>query len=266
MRMCVARRDPAPVSALPHACHGTATVSYAVIEETEVGDASAGSGGGAGSTGAATVGQRWAFGLLGPLEADCDGVPLPVTAGKQRVVLAALLLEANRVVSFSTLVDLLWESDPPDAARATVQNYVMRLRQEARGERRRRPDRDAARGLRPRARRRRRGRGAIPEPGHESLGGALSNLGLIHRDAGRMDRALENQIQALEVMRSSGDRHGVVSRLDRQLDRLVGGDRGCDLAAEEDLPLSLARDEPAKFPGQRECCRGHQCSNSSLVA
>ncbi|MFI7058552.1 AfsR/SARP family transcriptional regulator [Streptosporangium canum] len=43
-------------------------------------------------------------------------------------MLAALLLDANRVVSVETLSDRLWGQDPPDGARNTLQNYVFRLR------------------------------------------------------------------------------------------------------------------------------------------
>ncbi len=57
-----------------------------------------------------------------------DGVVLPVAAGKQRAVLAALLLSAGRVVSLADLAEVLWGSDPPTSARVTIQNYVVRLR------------------------------------------------------------------------------------------------------------------------------------------
>ena len=68
------------------------------------------------------------FGLLGPLvvrRADGHvGVPL----GKQRAVLAALLLNAGCVVLMEDLVGLLWGAEPPASARVTMQNYVKRLR------------------------------------------------------------------------------------------------------------------------------------------
>ena len=38
---------------------------------------------------------RMAFGLLGPLTVRMDRVIVPITPGKQRVLLAALLLEAG---------------------------------------------------------------------------------------------------------------------------------------------------------------------------
>jgi DNA-binding SARP family transcriptional activator len=69
------------------------------------------------------------FGLLGPLVVRCGGRSVPMPQGKQRGVLVALLLNANRVVTLEELADLLWGSASPASARVTVQNYVKRLRQ-----------------------------------------------------------------------------------------------------------------------------------------
>src|SRR6202050_3365688 len=52
-----------------------------------------------------------------------------VSAGKQRVLLAALLLRANEVVGAGELAQAVWEGQPPETARVTLQNYVKRLRQ-----------------------------------------------------------------------------------------------------------------------------------------
>jgi len=69
------------------------------------------------------------FALLGPLGVyEGDGRPVAVTAGKQRAVLAALLLRGNRVVSSGTLIGSLWDEDAPSSARASLLNYVARLR------------------------------------------------------------------------------------------------------------------------------------------
>ena len=68
------------------------------------------------------------FGLLGPLTVRQDGAEVPVPPGKQRVVLAALLLRANRLATLDELAEALWGPSPPASARATMQNYVMRLR------------------------------------------------------------------------------------------------------------------------------------------
>jgi DNA-binding SARP family transcriptional activator len=73
--------------------------------------------------------DRVEFGLLGPLLVRVGGVPVRVSAGKQRVLLAALLVRVNQVVGVDDLADAVWEGQPPDSARVTLQNYVKRLRQ-----------------------------------------------------------------------------------------------------------------------------------------
>ncbi|GII96139.1 BTAD domain-containing putative transcriptional regulator [Sinosporangium siamense] len=70
----------------------------------------------------------WEFKLLGPIEALHDGLHLPVGPAKLRVLLASLLVDANRVVTVETLVDRLWGEDPPGGARNTLKNYILRLR------------------------------------------------------------------------------------------------------------------------------------------
>jgi DNA-binding SARP family transcriptional activator len=47
---------------------------------------------------------------------------------KQRLVLARLIAEPNRVVSVDRLVDGLWGEHPPETARHTVQAYISELR------------------------------------------------------------------------------------------------------------------------------------------
>src|SRR5499427_4552517 len=69
------------------------------------------------------------FGLLGPLVVRAGGSPVVVSAGKQRVLLAALLLRANQVLPAAELAGFIWEDGPPGTARVTLQNYVKRLRQ-----------------------------------------------------------------------------------------------------------------------------------------
>jgi DNA-binding SARP family transcriptional activator len=68
------------------------------------------------------------FGLLGPLVVHRDGIEVRIQRGRQRQVLAALLLSAGRLVSVNDLVETLWGSAPPPSARQSLQNYVMRLR------------------------------------------------------------------------------------------------------------------------------------------
>ena len=68
------------------------------------------------------------FRILGPVEALGGGVPLPIGAGKQRAVLAVLLLNANQVVSTDKLVDDLWGGEPPETALTALQGLVSQLR------------------------------------------------------------------------------------------------------------------------------------------
>src|SRR5829696_1848525 len=66
--------------------------------------------------------------LLGPLEAAHGSIPVDLGAGKQRALVAVLLLNANRAVSRATLIDALWGEQPPETAPKMVQVYVSRLR------------------------------------------------------------------------------------------------------------------------------------------
>jgi WD40 repeat protein/DNA-binding SARP family transcriptional activator/tRNA A-37 threonylcarbamoyl transferase component Bud32 len=68
------------------------------------------------------------FRVLGPLEAWEGDRRLPLGGPKQRLVLAHLLLRANRVVPADRLIDQVWGEEPPDAARSALQAYVSRLR------------------------------------------------------------------------------------------------------------------------------------------
>ncbi|GAA3993502.1 BTAD domain-containing putative transcriptional regulator [Allokutzneria multivorans] len=68
------------------------------------------------------------FRVLGSLEVLVDGRAVPVRAGKQRVVLAALLLHAGRAVSVGELLDVLWGDEPPTTARNALQTHIARLR------------------------------------------------------------------------------------------------------------------------------------------
>ncbi|MBD2895173.1 Transcriptional regulatory protein EmbR [Actinomadura sp. RB99] len=69
------------------------------------------------------------FFILGSLEVRLSEQRIPVTAPKQRAVLATLLLDANNDVSIDRLTRLVWDGRPPVTAQATIQSYVYRLRQ-----------------------------------------------------------------------------------------------------------------------------------------
>ena len=68
------------------------------------------------------------FRLLGPFEVLRDGAPLELGPHRQRAVLAALTIHANRVVSLDQLIDELWGEEPPAQAIGTLQAYVSNLR------------------------------------------------------------------------------------------------------------------------------------------
>ena len=69
------------------------------------------------------------FGILGQLRVvDEDGRPVRIIGGRQRTLLAALLLHANQIVPADELVEILWEGSPPPGSANTLRTYVMRLR------------------------------------------------------------------------------------------------------------------------------------------
>ncbi len=72
--------------------------------------------------------QELQFGLLGPLLVRRDETTVPIAAGKQRVLVAALLLNTEPALTPDGLAELLWPAGPPPSARVTVRNYVKRLR------------------------------------------------------------------------------------------------------------------------------------------
>jgi YVTN family beta-propeller protein len=69
------------------------------------------------------------FRILGELDVrDESDRRIRLGAGKERAVLAILLLHANEVVATERLIDELWGESPPDTARKAIQVYVARLR------------------------------------------------------------------------------------------------------------------------------------------
>lgn len=66
--------------------------------------------------------------MLGPLEVAIDGVPVALGGKKQRMVLGALLLDANKVVSVDRLIDAVWGETAAETASSTLQVYISKLR------------------------------------------------------------------------------------------------------------------------------------------
>jgi DNA-binding SARP family transcriptional activator len=72
------------------------------------------------------------FRVLGPLEFSFEGRAVTLSSGKQRTLLAALLLNANMTVSLDQLIHWLWDSDPPERPRSALHTYMARLRRHLR--------------------------------------------------------------------------------------------------------------------------------------
>src|SRR6476469_3739141 len=68
------------------------------------------------------------FRILGPLEVLADGRALELGGPKQRALLAALLVAANRAVPSDDLVRALWDDEPPETAHKALQIHVSNLR------------------------------------------------------------------------------------------------------------------------------------------
>ena len=66
--------------------------------------------------------------ILGPLAVAKDGSEIVIGSGKQRALLALLLLNANEAVSTDRLIDQLWGESRSASATKVLQNYVSKLR------------------------------------------------------------------------------------------------------------------------------------------
>jgi DNA-binding SARP family transcriptional activator/tetratricopeptide (TPR) repeat protein len=80
---------------------------------------------------AGTMSLGWAvaeFRLLGPVEVWAAGRVVNTGPPRQRSVLAALLVDAGRPVTWESLVDRVWGSTPPEGARHALHTHIARLR------------------------------------------------------------------------------------------------------------------------------------------
>src|SRR6476659_2318367 len=68
------------------------------------------------------------FRILGPLEVRDDRGGLSLGGGKQRALLALLLIHPNESLSTDLLIDELWPEQPPPTVAKILQNYVSQLR------------------------------------------------------------------------------------------------------------------------------------------
>lgn len=72
--------------------------------------------------------MRVRFGILGPLDAYHQGVPVDVGPRRQQLMLATLLLDAGRVVPIDRLIHSVWGERVPATARTQVHACVSALR------------------------------------------------------------------------------------------------------------------------------------------
>ncbi|WP_245721976.1 AfsR/SARP family transcriptional regulator [Nocardia crassostreae] len=68
------------------------------------------------------------FKVLGPVEIEADGRPLPGTAPRHRAVLAYLLLNAGQVLSADRIIDAIWGLDAPGTARSQIHAAITAIR------------------------------------------------------------------------------------------------------------------------------------------
>src|SRR3954454_22722908 len=66
--------------------------------------------------------------MLGPVRLCAAGEVVELGPARQRAVLVALAVDAGRPVPVETLIDRVWDDDPPGGARAGLYSYLTRLR------------------------------------------------------------------------------------------------------------------------------------------
>lgn len=68
------------------------------------------------------------FEILGPIRVNIDANEVAITAGRERTLLAMLLLHASDPVATDRLVDAIWDTRAPQTARNQLQRCVHHLR------------------------------------------------------------------------------------------------------------------------------------------
>ena len=68
------------------------------------------------------------FRLFGGVEIIAAGRVLDAGTPRQQLVLAALIVDAGRSVAIDTLIDRVWDDDPPAGARNALYSYLSRIR------------------------------------------------------------------------------------------------------------------------------------------
>jgi DNA-binding SARP family transcriptional activator len=75
------------------------------------------------------------FGILGPLQINRQAEPVPLTGAKRRLLLIALLVQANRLVPVAQLAEWIWPKHQPVSAIATIQAHISTLRRDLEADR-----------------------------------------------------------------------------------------------------------------------------------
>jgi DNA-binding SARP family transcriptional activator/tetratricopeptide (TPR) repeat protein len=153
------------------------------------------------------------FSILGPLLVHDGETQVDVPKGRQRALLATLILHVGSPVAVDALTETVWDGAPPSGAEITLRTYVLRLR----------------RALGPRA-------------------GAR----LVTRHPGYLLQAGREEVDALEFRRLCGDGSAALrgrtwTRADELLSQALGLWRGAALA---DVPSDLLLRQEA--PGLEE--------------
>jgi DNA-binding SARP family transcriptional activator len=68
------------------------------------------------------------FWLFGQVELEAGGKLLDVGTPRQQAVLAALIVDVGKPVAIETLIDRVWDGNPPVGARNVVYSHLSRLR------------------------------------------------------------------------------------------------------------------------------------------
>jgi DNA-binding SARP family transcriptional activator len=164
--------------------------------------------------------------VLGPTElvAD-DGVVLPTGAPKQRILLTALAMNADRVISTDALTERVWPEGAPASAHGSLQVYVSNLRRVL--------EREADRG-RPRR-----------------LVSAADGYGLMTQGLDLDVRDLERLVQAGRDLAARGEAAAGVGEYDAAL-ALWRGDSYADVRHAEWAQTEIARVEELRLSAADE--------------
>ena len=159
--------------------------------------------------------------VLGPTELSAaDGAVLPTGAPKQRILLTALAMNADRVISTDALTERVWPEGAPASAHGSLQVYVSNLRRIL--------EREGDRG-RPRR-----------------LVSAADGYGLMTQDLDLDIRDLERLVQRGRDLAARGDAAAGVGEYDAAL-ALWRGDSYADVRHAEWAQTEIARVEELRL-------------------